>query len=66
MRNFTVVFAARAGRNPSRRDVVAHDRMHAAYKAWRAAGLRTFPRVDFDLQTRAIKFDGVMMQVIES
>lgn len=45
MRTWTVLIY-RQTRQPVRYSVQAHDRAHAAFKAWRAGGRSQFPRVN--------------------
>jgi len=63
MRTYHVTFAAVPGRNPQLHTVAAHDRVHAAYQAWRAAGRRMFPKVQWG---DVLTFDGVIIIVINT
>lgn len=63
MNQYQVMFAPSPGRNSNIREVEAHDRAHAAFKGWRAAGNSRFPRVEM-INPDQYRFDGVTVTVI--
>lgn len=63
---YDVMFAPAAGRNPNLRTVEGYDRVHAALKAWRAAGRSQFPNVRIiDVHRGAFLFDGTPVTVMQ-
>jgi hypothetical protein len=62
MANFQVMFTHASGRAPILHEVAAHNGVHAALVAWRAAGLSTFPMITVHTAD-SYTFDGTTITI---